>query len=204
MATKIVLRLSSHRMTDIITNAFKRHQEIVELSLGVIIPEVDKASKIIFAAAKENSCIFTCGNGGSAADSQHLSGEFLCRYKNDRRPIKSIALTTDTSALTAISNDYSFDLVFARKIRALGNPGDVLLAFTTSGRSKNILAAIKQAKEQHLSIIVFTGEDSQHFNDIADVVLAVPTKETARIQEVHQIIYHSICECVDKFLETQE
>ena len=189
-------------MRNTATNAFKRHQELVERSLEVVAPDVEKASKILLAAIKTNNCVFTCGNGGSAADSQHLSGEFLCRYKDDRRPLKAMALTVDTSAMTAIGNDYHFDLVFARKIQALGNPHDVLVAFTTSGSSKNILAAVSQAKAQGLHTIVFTGEGGAHLRGVADAVIAVPSRETARIQEVHQIIYHALCEHIDAALPT--
>ncbi len=187
-------------MKNTFSNALKRHQELVERTLYAIAPDVEKASEILLAAIKGNHFVFTCGNGGSAADSQHFSGEFLSRYKDDRRPLRAMALTADTSALTAIGNDYHFDLVFARKIRGLGAPGDVLVSFTTSGTSKNIVAAVKQAKAQGLKTIVFSGEGGAYLRDIADAVIAVPSRETARIQEVHQIIYHSLCEHIDKVL----
>lgn len=189
-------------MRNTAANAFKRHQELVEHSLEVVGPDVERASQLFLEAIRGNYCIFTCGNGGSAADSQHLSGELLCRYKDDRRPIKAVALTADTSALTAIGNDYHFDLIFERKIKALGNPGDVLVAFTTSGKSKNVVAAVTQAKAQQMKTIVFTGEGGAYLRDIADVVIAVPSRETARIQEVHQLIYHSLCEFIDASLLT--
>lgn len=183
-----------------VANAFQRHRELVERSLEVIAPDVERAGQLLLEAISGNHCIFTCGNGGSAADSQHLSGEFLSRYKDDRRPIKAVALTVDTSALTAISNDYHFDIVFERKIKALGNPDDVLVAFTTSGTSKNIVAAVKQAKAQNMKTVVFTGERGAYLRGVADVVIAVPSHETARIQEVHQLIYHSLCEYIDASL----
>ncbi|OGZ00157.1 MAG: hypothetical protein A2945_00495 [Candidatus Liptonbacteria bacterium RIFCSPLOWO2_01_FULL_52_25] len=189
-------------MKNTVVNAFKRHQELVERSLAAVAPDVEKAGNILLAAIKTNNCMFTCGNGGSAADSQHFSGEFLCRYKDDRRPLKAMALTVDTSAMTAIGNDYHFDLVFARKVQALGDAGDVLVAFTTSGTSKNIVAAVKQAKTQGLKTIVFTGEGGNYLRSTADAVIAVPSKETARIQEVHQIIYHALCEHIDAMLPT--
>lgn len=189
-------------MKNTIIDAFKRHQVVAERSLAVVTPDVERASQILIAAIQGNHFVFTCGNGGSAADSQHFSGEFLSRYKDDRRPLRAIALTVDTSALTAIGNDYHFSLVFERKIRGLGAPGDVLVAFTTSGTSKNIVAAVKQAKKQGLKTIVFTGEGGDYLKDMADVVIAVPSRETARIQEVHQIIYHSLCEYIDKILPT--
>ncbi len=190
-------------MKNTFTNAVKRHQEVVARSLEAIAPDVERASEILLTAVKENNFIFTCGNGGSATESQHLSGEFLSHYNNNlRRPLRAMSLTADTSAITAISNDFHFDLVFARKIRGVGIPGDVLVAFTTSGTSKNIVAAIKQAKEQGMKTIVLTGEGGAYLRSIADVVIAVPSRETARIQEVHQMINHSLCEHIEKVLPT--
>ena len=124
----------------------------------------------------------------------------MSRYKKDRRPLPAIALTVDTSALTAIGNDYGFEKVFARQIEVLGKPGDVLVAITTSGKSKNILAAIAQAKSQELKVIALTGEAGKELKEMVDVAIVVPSAETARIQEVHELVYHAWCEYIDSEL----
>ena len=130
-------------------------------------------------------------------DAQHLAAEFTCKYKGDRRPLAAIALNGNSSHMTAVGNDYSFDDVFSRQITALGRDGDVLVAFTTSGGSKNVLKAMDAAREKKMKIIVLTGEKGKHLSARANVVLAVPSEETARIQEMHELIYHAWCEYVD-------
>ena len=127
---------SDGELMAVIRGAFERHEAAVAASLAALLPAAAEAAKLIVAAAEQGGTLFTCGNGGSAADAQHFAGEFLCRYRGDRRPLPACALSTDTSALTAIGNDYSFDEVFSRQLAALGKPGDVLVAFTTSGRSR--------------------------------------------------------------------
>lgn len=187
-------------MRNIVINAFKRHQEVVERSLEVVARDVCRAADLLMEVVKTNHRLFTCGNGGSAADSQHFAGEWLSRYKKDRRPLPATALTTDTSFLTSIGNDYDFESIFSRQIQTLGNPGDVLVAFTTSGKSKNILAAIAQAKSRGLKIIVLTGEGGKGLGKTADVAIVVPSTETARIQEIHELVYHAWCEYTDSVL----
>lgn len=181
----------------ILADAFRRHEEAVSKSLALLIPDIQRAAELLLQSIQEKHCLFVCGNGGSAADAQHFAAEFVCRYKEDRAAFPAIALTTDTSALTAIGNDYGFEHIFSRQIEALGREGDVLVACTTSGASKNIQAAIAQAKEQKLKVIVLTGENGKNLNRIADLVIAVPSAETARIQEVHELILHAWCEFVD-------
>ncbi|MEK7076675.1 MAG: SIS domain-containing protein [Patescibacteria group bacterium] len=182
---------------DVIQNALARHRETMERSIKILPAQIEKGGTILLEAARQNRRLYICGNGGSAADSQHFAAEWMCRYKDDRIPLPAIALTTDTSVLTAISNDYAFDDVFSRQIQALGNPGDVLVAFTTSGRSPNILKAIEAAKRKKMAIIVLTGEGGKELETKADCVLAVPSGETARIQEIHELIYHIWCEYID-------
>ena len=182
----------------IIGEAFRRHAKVVEESLAQLLPEIQRAAEMLLGVANAGHKILVCGNGGSAADAQHLAAEWVCRYKDDRPPLAAIALTVDTSALTAIGNDYGFENVFVRQVEALGNEGDVLVVFTTSGKSKNILNAIQVAKKKGLKIIALTGEKGKDLKNVADAAIVVPTEETARIQEIHELIYHIWCELVDE------
>lgn len=147
--------------------------------------------------------VLACGNGGSAADAQHFSAELVGRFEIDRHALPAIALTTDTSILTAVGNDYHFDEIFARQVRALGRPGDVLLAISTSGNSGNVLEAIKAAHEQDMHVIAFTGKGGGAMGDVLserDIHLCVPATRTARIQEVHLLMVHCLCDGIDAVL----
>jgi len=182
---------------NLIKDAFSRHIALAEAGLRDILPDVEKAAEMLLEAAKGGGKILTCGNGGSAADAQHLAGEWVCRYNRDRRPLAAVALTVDTSALTAIGNDYGFEHVFSRQVEALGGARDVLVVFTTSGKSKNVLEAVRAAKEKGLKVLALTGKGGADLKGIADVAVVVPSEEIARIQEVHELIYHAWCEFVD-------
>jgi D-sedoheptulose 7-phosphate isomerase len=138
------------------------------------------------------------GNGGSAADAQHLVAELVCRFATERRALPAIALTTNEAVLTAWSNDYSFEDVFARQVEALGSPGDVALGISTSGRSPNVVSAMRRARELGLRTIGLTGEGGGPIADVADLLLAVPLGHTARIQEVHLVTYHAICAALER------
>lgn len=184
-------------MKDIIDKAFKRHAQAVQKSVESIMPDIEKAADILLTAINGGSKMLVCGNGGSAADAQHFAAEFLCRYHENRRPLPAIALTTNTSALTAISNDYDFEHIFSRQVQALGLKGDVLVALTTSGKSKNILLAIDEANSRGLKVIALTGSGGARLRDKAHAAIVVPSSETARVQEVHEIIYHIWCELID-------
>jgi D-sedoheptulose 7-phosphate isomerase len=162
-----------------------------------IFPDVERSAHVLVTALRRGKKILVCGNGGSAADSQHFAAELVGRYGKKRRALPAIALTTDTSALTAIGNDYGFEDIFKRQVEALGSSGDVLVAFSTSGASKNVLAAIAQARKQKMNIIILTGVRGARLRRRANVLIAVPSSETARIQEIHEIIYHSWCEYID-------
>ena len=186
---------------DLFTDAFARHEAVFKKTLESVLPDTERAAEILLEAAKNGRRVFACGNGGSAADSQHFVAEWTCRYKDDREPLAAIALTTDTSALTAIGNDYSFEEIFSRPLSALGNAGDVLVGFTTSGTSKNVLKAFATAKKKNMKTIAFTGEGGISLQNIVDVAIIIPDRETARIQEMHEIIYHAICEYVDAGLK---
>jgi D-sedoheptulose 7-phosphate isomerase len=152
---------------------------------------------IICDSFQNNGKLILCGNGGSAADSQHIAAEFVGRFVKDRKPLPALALTTDTSALTCISNDYSFDLVFSRQVVALGNSQDVLIALTTSGNSLNVINAIVEAKKIGMKIISFTGNDGGKVKNISDISIIVPNNVTARIQEAHILLGHAICAMVE-------
>ncbi len=144
--------------------------------------------------------VLLCGNGGSAADAQHLAAELVNRYKVDRPPLAAIALTTDSSILTAVGNDFHFHEVFVKQIEALGQPGDLLLAITTSGNSPNIIRALQAAKQRGLVTAGLLGRDGGKAAPLVDIPVIVPLQDTARIQEVHLMIEHTVCEIVDEVL----
>ena len=158
---------------------------------------IDKIANLWIDALKNGNKVIFCGNGGSAADSQHLSAELMGRYKIDRNPMPSLSLTTDTSALTAIGNDYGYENVFSRPLKGIGNKGDVLVGISTSGNSKNILEASKVAKEKGIKTVAFTGEKGGEMIKAADITLNVPSNITNNIQEMHIASGHIICGIVE-------
>lgn len=184
----------------ILTDAFQRHSETFK-NLENVLPEIENAAVLLLEAVSKNRKVLSCGNGGSAADAQHFAAEFVCKYKDDRRPLPAIALTVDTSIVTAIGNDYGFEYIFSRQVEALGEEGDVLVAITTSGSSKNVLAAMESARKKGMKIIVLTGFKGEKLKQDADAVVAIPSEETARIQEMHGLIIHAWCEFIDKKLQ---
>lgn len=149
---------------------------------------------------RHNGKVVFMGNGGSAADAQHIAAELVAKFQKERRGLPAIAFTTDTSIITSIGNDYSFDKIFSRQVEALVNAGDVVVGISTSGNSKNIVAAIEQAKKQGAVTIVFTGGDGGKLKNMADITLCVPHKITARIQEIHIIAGHIICQLIEENL----
>ena len=179
------------------------NNEVIKNMLSSCVEDILIACEILISSIKDGNKVFWCGNGGSAADSQHMSTELMGGLRDhDRPPIPSIALTTDSSFLTAWSNDTDFDSIFSRQIQGLGNEGDVLVAISTSGNSSNIIAAIKQAKYKGLKTISFTGKTGGKLNGLADVAVYVPSENTQRIQEGHIMIGQIICALVeDNFLK---
>lgn len=159
---------------------------------------VVRAGEIIAKAMKEGRKLMVCGNGGSAADSQHLVAEFVSRLTIDRPALRAVALTTDTSILTAIGNDYSYDNVFERQVEALGNPGDVLLAISTSGNSKNCVKALKLAREMGIHSVAYTGNDGGTMAGISDINVVIPSNVTMNIQEAHLALEHILCMVVER------
>jgi D-sedoheptulose 7-phosphate isomerase len=157
-------------------------------------------AEAITEAFRKGGKLLIAGNGGSAADAQHIAGEFLSRLNFDRNPLPAIALTTDTSVLTAIGNDYGFDRAFERQVRGLGRPGDVFLAISTSGRSPNVLAALKAAREIGMTTLGFTGDGARDMSTDCDHCLAAPSGDTPLIQQIHIVAAHAICGLVERDL----
>jgi D-sedoheptulose 7-phosphate isomerase len=164
------------------------------------LPAIIQSVQSIIDAFKNNHKLFFCGNGGSAADSQHIAAEFVGRFQKERRAWPAIALTTDSSALTALGNDYTFDIVFSRQLEALGQKGDVLVAISTSGNSKNVIEAVKKAKTLGIKTIGVTGGTGGQLAAQCDIAIIAASSVTARIQESHLCIFHSICELVENAL----
>ena len=166
----------------------------------VLSKPIAAAISAVLASVTSGCKVLACGNGGSAADAQHFAAEFVGRFERERPELGAIALTTDSSILTAIANDYSYDQVFAKQMRALGQSGDVLLAITTSGNSANVLLAIEAAHERDMTVVALTGRGGGKMNQAlreTDVHICVPHERTARIQEVHLLTIHCICDGVD-------
>jgi D-sedoheptulose 7-phosphate isomerase len=176
-----------------------RHQQVIA-KLKDLAGPLEHAVNFICHALKHDGKVFFCGNGGSAADSQHLAAEFTGRFTLDRKPLAAIALSTDTSALTCISNDYSFDEVFSRQLLALGRPQDCLVGISTSGNSKNVIKAMQVASASGMKTIGLLGKDGGELASLCNVPIIVPDNETARIQEAHILIGHSLCGAVERQL----
>lgn len=157
-------------------------------------------AKVMAVCLAKGGKVLLCGNGGSAADCQHLAAEFVNRFKLERPPLPAIALTTDTSALTAIGNDYAFDQVFLKQVQALGNAGDVLIGISTSGTSPNVVAALREARRKNVMTIGMAGESGGEMVPLCDHTILVPSSDTAVIQEVHIAAGHILCHLVDHFL----
>ena len=185
-------------MNRIIEQRLADHLKVLQKVMSSDLPEkLEKCAEFVEKALSEGHKVLFCGNGGSAADSQHLAAEFVGRFQKERKGLPAIALTVDTSILTAVANDYGYDTVFARQVQALGKPGDVLIAISTSGNSKNILLAAEEAKAKGITCIGMTAEGGGKMAEACDICLAVPTKVTARAQEIHILMGHILCELVD-------
>ena len=174
-------------------------QEVLS-SLTPLQADLEKAAAAAGNALLAGNKLMFCGNGGSASDSAHLATEFTCRFKEDRRPYPAMAFTVDAGLLTAIGNDYDFTEVFARQVAAFGQKGDVLVVLTTSGKSRNILSALEEARRRGITTIAFLGKGGGFTKGAADIELVVPGIETARIQEAQQFLLHVLCEIVEERL----
>lgn len=187
-------------MNDLYTikKVFKQHIALAQqVGESRILEQIAASAVIIKNSLKNGKKVLFCGNGGSAADSQHLAAEFVGRFQKERVGLPAIALTVDTSILTAVANDYGYDTVFARQVQALGNDGDVLVGLSTSGNSKNVLAAIDVAKAKGMQCIGLTAQGGGKMAEVCDICMAVPCPVTARAQEIHILIGHILCELVD-------
>ncbi len=187
-------------MRKIIENIFAESIAVKQATLTQNVDKIAQASQMVIDTLKGGHKLFLCGNGGSAADSQHIAAEFVGRFQKERKAWPAIALTTDTSALTALGNDYTFDIVFSRQLQALGNKGDVLIGISTSGNSKNVIEALKTAKIMGIKTIGVTGGSGGQMLPYCDVALIAASPKTARIQESHIVIFHIICEIVENTL----
>lgn len=171
---------------------------LVHERLFDIAGDIKKASELMVKCIISGKKVIFAGNGGSAADSQHLAAELVNRFRMERRPMAGLALTTDTSVITSIGNDYSFDDIFTKQLKALGQKGDVFLAISTSGNSRNILNALRVARDMEIGSIGLTGKGGGSMKDLVDVLIDVPSTDTARIQEAHILIGHILCEVVER------
>ncbi len=182
----------------LLTRSLEEHLQTFQLLLQKTLPQIARAGEVISQALGSGHKVLLCGNGGSAADAQHIAAELVGRYEQERRSWPAIALTTDTSALTALSNDYGFEEVFARQVAGLANAGDVLIAISTSGKSPNIVRAAEQAKVLGCTTIALTGAAAEPLASSCDFAVIVPSDRTSRVQEAHIAIGHLWCEMLDK------
>lgn len=181
-----------------IIQEFQDHIKVAQETLKELESEMLKVSQVLIETLKKGNKLLICGNGGSAADAQHFSAELTGRYKVERKGLPSIALSTDTSALTAIGNDYGFEFVFSRQVEALANEGDVVFGISTSGNSVNVLNAFREGKKGGCKCIGLSGKGGGMMNEICDLHLVIPSSDTPRIQEMHILIIHLLCQAIDE------
>lgn len=182
---------------EFLTKSLQEHLETLEALKRSCLAEIQKSGQLICKTLTSDRKILICGNGGSAADAQHIAAELVGCYEKQRRSWPAVALTTDTSALTAVSNDLGYEQVFARQVAGLAQAGDVLIAISTSGKSKNVLRAAEAARERGCKTIALTGATADPLGSLCDITVAVPSTRTARVQEAHITIGHLWCEMVD-------
>ena len=181
-------------------NLIQQFDECIKLLTDskILVPSIIKSSKLISTSLKNKNKLISFGNGGSAADAQHFTAEFVGRFRKERKSLPAIAFTTDTSILTSIGNDYSFDKIFERQCESLVSKGDIVLAISTSGKSKNVISGVKMAKKNGAKIICLTGSKTTELVKISDISIQIPSNSTPRIQEVHRLILHLICDIVEQ------
>ena len=197
----ITIIIENSLITKVIENSLNQHLQVFQNIIQTDIANIEQCAELIYQTLCNGKKILFCGNGGSAADAQHLAAEFGGRYETERRAFPAIALTTDTSGLTAIANDYGFERVFTRQIEALANAGDLLIAISTSGNSPNIISAVMTAREKGCQTIGMTGKQGKKLASLCDATILVPSNRTARIQEAHITIGHIWCEIIDARVE---
>ncbi|MEJ7554315.1 MAG: D-sedoheptulose 7-phosphate isomerase [Aquificaceae bacterium] len=187
-------------MLELVINSFRESAELKLAFVELYAERIVEVGQIIARALKDGNKVLLFGNGGSAADAQHIAGEIVGRFKRERRALPAIALTTDTSILTAVGNDYGFESVFERQIEALCMPGDIAIGISTSGNSPNVIRGLMKAHDLGATTIAFTGRDGGKLVDIAHYSFVVPSYDTARIQECHITLGHVLCEIIDRLL----
>ena len=190
-------------LTDAIRGHFADSIAAKQAAMAVLVAPIAAATSLLSETLRTSGKILSCGNGGSAGDAQHFSAELLNRFERERPGLSAIALSTDTSTLTSIANDYAYEQVFSKQVTALGRPGDALLAISTSGNSPNVVAAIHAAHERNLRVVALTGRNGGHIAGAlraGDVEIRVPAERTARIQEVHLVVIHCLCDGIDRTL----
>ncbi len=181
-----------------IIEAVETHKKMLAGLQQSDIETIAAAAEAITRALKQNGTVYLCGNGGSAADAQHIAGELVGRFSRERKALAAVALSTDTSILTSIANDYAYENVFARQVEALVREGDILWAFSTSGTSPSITAAAQSAKEKGACVLAFTGTTNSKLEQMSDICFCADAESTARSQEIHQLAYHIICDLVEQ------
>lgn len=190
-------------LTQHLKQHFEDHQHTTERTEAQVLPMLEQAIECCHRAVTSQKRILVCGNGGSASDAQHFVAELVGRFERERQPLAAVALSTDTSILTAVGNDYGFEHVFSRQVQALGQTGDILIGISTSGNSPNVLRAMQQAQDKGMQVIGLTGRDGGEMAKRllpSDILLCVPDPRTMRIQEMHILLLHLICEGIDALL----
>ena len=188
----------------IINSNFFQNKETIEKTIQTNLHDIEKATGMLIDMLEDDGKLLSCGNGGSSGDAQHISSEFINRFEIERKEMAAVSLNSDTATLTSIANDYDYKFIFAKQINALGKKEDILMAFTTSGNSSNIIEAINSAKLKKMRTILVTGNDggkASSLLDDTDCSIIVPSDRTSRIQEMHLIIIHAICECLDVYVK---
>jgi D-sedoheptulose 7-phosphate isomerase len=184
-----------------IEQTFRDHERVIAEAATRLVDVVEHVSAELHQCFARGNKLLVCGNGGSASDAEHLVAELVGRYKDDRQALAALALSAGgTATLTAVSNDYGYETVFARQVEALARPGDLLFAISTSGNSPNVIAAVTAARARDCRVVAFTGESGGRLGPMADLLVAAPSRTTARIQEVHGLCIHAICESLDRRL----
>ena len=186
-------------MQSIIEFEFNEHLKVARKTMGCIAKNLEDAANMCIDSLGMGGKIIIFGNGGSAADAQHIAAELVSRYKEERMALSAIAITTDTSILTAIGNDYGYDFVLSRQIEAIAKPGDIALGISTGGTSSNVINAFNTAKERNCKLIGFSGKGGGMFNSICDINLVIPSQDTPRIQEMHILLGHTLCDIIEKY-----
>ncbi len=181
-----------------VLDELNHHRSIIDKVITSLVPQIEEGCKLITETIFSGAKVLLAGNGGSAADAQHIAAELVGRFVKQRKALPAIALTVDTSALTAISNDYGYEMVFQRQIEAFARPSDLFIAISTSGNSPNILRALEAAKEMGCKTLGLSGRDGGLMNDLCDLNIVIPENNTARIQEMHILIGHILCNAVDQ------